>query len=189
MSTQPGLHDSRARDHRARLLVALVIGVSVAVATATRVWRPGAAHAAASQPAAPRVEQSTPEQAVASLLEHLRAQLRAAAAQQRAAEKTLRMAALPLVDPQVFAAAFDRVNKLKNVSDEEFSRNLLVNWAAQVAFYVDGFDLPKLRSVEGDRALVTVVCHRAEFAATLLADCRRMSAGLWRIASLSFEGP
>lgn len=133
----------------------------------------------------------TPVDATRSLIHFLKLNLEAAARKDRPAARAARdQAAWHLADHE---AATERYRKAKREFDEaRVMADQVENWAALVAYYVDGLDLDGaavLPTGAPDESDVAIPAHGQGDDATLRAICRRLPDGTWRIKGLILMNP
>ncbi len=138
---------------------------------------------------APSVSTKTPEDAARSLLTLLRAQLHAAAREDRPAVARLRQLALDQLvaraelEPHVTGAA-----QMTAAERTELFNKLVDTWAAAIAYYADGLALDQLKAVgpvaPSRTANVVVPARGPDDTALLHVRCQRGASDEWRILGL-----
>ncbi len=144
--------------------------------------------AATSAPAL-AISTKTPEDAARSLLGLLRAQLQAAARQERAVVAQLRQTALDhLVAREDILRHVSGAERLSEQEQSELFHKLVDSWAAAIAYYADGLALDQLKALgatAGTRAADLVLPARGpDDTALLHVYCQRTPGNEWRVAGL-----
>lgn len=178
---------------RKRIPVSRFAGVLVAWLPFT-LCLPGCTKSTLAQTAPPpeaAVVTTTPVDATRSLIHFLKLNLEAAANKDRPAARAARdQAAWHLADHE---AATQRYRTAKRAFDEaRVMADQVENWAALVAYYIDGLDLDAaavLPTGVPDEMDVAIPAHGQGDEATLRVQCRKLLDGTWRVMRLAFTNP
>lgn len=153
----------------------------------------GAARSAAAARLNLQIDQSTPEAAVRTLFRLTKIDIDAAARQDRAAQKVIFDALTQLASREDIQRRVKNIARLSGKPAEEFFDKVVGRWTAVLAEYYERAELSAMQvtatRADGQRVSLRVPSSDPTGRpAIVLLDCVN-DKGVWRIASINFEGP
>jgi len=140
--------------------------------------------------ALPPIDQATPEAVARSVLETVRAELKAVAAHDRAAAERARERLVQLAAAHEILKSLEGSPRFKTVLGDNPLRGYTDLWGATLAYYADGLALDAVSraktSEDGRTAAVHVPATGEGSRAVIEIACVRGNDGLWRVREVLF---